>query len=82
MESVETSHGNKMKDVVHDERKQKNDKDTLLLYLFRCVLASLYEGMSVRPLVCPSVGPSVRGSVRMSVSIKAKTPKLTKIIMK
>ena len=27
--------------------------------IFRCVLASLYEGPSVRPLVGPSVGRSV-----------------------
>ena len=31
--------------------------------LFRCVLASLYEGLSVRPSVGPSVRPSVRPSV-------------------
>ena len=28
--------------------------------VFRCVLASLYEGLSVRPSVCPSVRRSVR----------------------
>ncbi len=27
--------------------------------IFRCVLASLYEGLSVRPSVRPSIGPSV-----------------------
>ena len=43
--------------------------------LFRCVLASLYEGLSVRPWVHPSVRPSVGPSV----SIKEKTPKSTKI---
>ena len=35
--------------------------------VFRCVLASLYEALSVRPSVRPSVGPSVRRSVRPSV---------------
>ena len=39
----------------------------LTLHLFRCVLASLYEGLSVRM--------SVRPWVRMSVSIKEKPPK-------
>ena len=32
-------------------------------FLFRCVLASLYEALSVRWSVRPSVGPSVRPSV-------------------
>ena len=35
--------------------------------LIRCVLASLYEGLSVRPSIRPSVRPSVRLSVRGSV---------------
>ena len=35
--------------------------------LFKCVLASLYEGLSVRQSVSPSVRPSVRLSVRPSV---------------
>ena len=30
--------------------------------VFRCVLASLYEGLSVRPSVCPSVRLSVGGA--------------------
>ena len=36
-------------------------------HVFRCVLASLYEGLSVRRLVGRSVGPSVRWSVGPSV---------------
>ena len=37
--------------------------------IFRCVLASLYEGLSVRP----SVGPSVGWSVGRSVTLLSKT---------
>ena len=37
---------------------QKKEAE-LLVILFRCVLASLYEGLSVRPSVGRSVGPSV-----------------------
>ena len=38
--------------------------------LFRCVLASLYEGLSVPPLVGWSVGPSsVRPSVTHSLNL-------------
>ena len=33
-------------------------------FLFRCVLTSLLEGVSVRPSVRPSIGPSVHRSVR------------------
>ena len=36
------------------------------VYLFRCVQASLYEGLSVRPSVRPSVRRSVGPSVRPS----------------
>ena len=36
------------------------------IVIFRCVLASLYEDLSVRPSVGPSVGPSVRWSVGRS----------------
>ena len=35
--------------------------------VFRCVLASLYEGLSIRRSVGPSVGPSVCPSIRLSV---------------
>ena len=35
--------------------------------LFRCVLASLYEALSVRQSICPSIHPSVRPLVRPSV---------------
>ena len=38
-----------------------------LFPLFRCVLASLYEGLSVRPSVRPSVRASVGPSVGPSV---------------
>ena len=31
--------------------------------IFRCVLASLYEALSVRPSVGPSVRPSVRNAL-------------------
>ena len=41
--------------------------------LFRCVLASLYEGLSVRP----SVGPSIRRSVGRSRFRKKETFVLT-----
>ena len=40
-----------------------------LFAIFRCVLASLYEGMSVRP----SVRPSVRRLVGWSVTLSSKT---------
>ena len=40
---------------------------SICMIVFKCVLASLHEGLSARP----SVGPSV--------SIKEKTPKSTKI---
>ena len=45
----------------------------LAVTLFRCVLASLYEGLSVRPSVRRSVGPSVRPSVGWSVTLSSKT---------
>ena len=41
--------------------------NSLLGEVFRCVLASLHEGLSVRPSVRPSVRRSVRRSVRPSV---------------
>ena len=58
-----------------DRPGQKMVRDTLalvydkgyldnLLSLFRCALASLYEGLSVHPSVGPSVGRSVGPSVR------------------
>ena len=40
-------------------------------FIFRCVLASLYEGLSVRP----SVRRSVRRSVGRSVTLSSKTGK-------
>ena len=50
----------------------------LCLLLYRCILASLYEGLSVRPTVRVSVCPWVC----MSVSIKEKSRKLPEIIRK
>ena len=44
-------------------KKVKKMKENHSYSVFRCVLASLYEGLSVRPSVCPSVRPSVRPSV-------------------
>ena len=43
--------------------------------VFRCVLASLYEGLSVRRSVGPSVGRSVRRSVRPSETHSLNSPK-------
>ena len=43
--------------------------------IFRCVLASLYEGLSVHPSVRPSVRRSVGPSVRPSVTLSLKTGK-------
>ena len=39
----------------------------ILSRIFRCVFASLYEGMSVRPFVRPTVRPSVRPSARLFI---------------
>ena len=36
---------------------------------FRCILASLYEAVSVRPSIGPLVRPSVSPSVRRSVTL-------------
>ena len=48
-------------------RRGQNMKLFIECRVFRCVLASLYEGLSVRRSVRPSVGPSVGRSVRQSV---------------
>ena len=48
---------------------QKQKTNNISLSIFRCVLASLYEGLSVRP----SVGPSVRPLVGWLVTLSSKT---------
>ena len=48
-------------------KKVKKMKENHSYSVFRCVLAVLYEGLSVRPSVGPSVDPSVGLSVGPSV---------------
>jgi len=61
---------------------EKQTKSKTLLhtkFVFRCVLASLYEGLSVRPWVRPSVGPSVSiKEVRARTHLMAVYPALFK----
>ena len=49
-------------------KKVKKMKENHSYSVFRCVLAFLYEGLSVRPSVGPSVDPSVGLSVGPSVT--------------
>ena len=51
--------------------KTRHSKEQVLFFIFilRCVLASLYVGVSVRMYVPLSVHPSVRPSIRLCLSV-------------
>ena len=67
---------------INEYKKQKQVLNNQIP-VFRCVLASLYEGVTVRPSVGPLVrwyvGPSVRPSVRLSVTTPVQKPRFSAV---